>query len=93
SAVADEPVTVPSPEAEPPSPAGEPEPVTVPMSLDQETVFSWGGFNPALVAPTPPKDMNNVAVRVVGSGEDAPPPSAEENTAQLTGKGSPKPRP
>lgn len=92
SAVTDEPATVPSPEAESATPAGEPEPVTVPMSRDQETVFSWGGFNPALMAPTPPKDLNNVVVRVVDSGEDTPTPSAEETTAQVTGNGSPNRR-
>jgi len=88
NAVTDEPGIVPSPEAESATPAGEPEPVTVPMSRDQETVFSWCGFNPALMASTPPKDLNNVAVRVVGSGEDTPTPSAEETTVQATGNGS-----
>lgn len=87
SAAADEPATVPSPEAESATPAREPETISVPMSQDQETVFSWCGFNPALMAPTPPKDLNNVAVRVVGSGEDTQPPSAEA-TAQVT-DGSP----
>ncbi|MCY3537582.1 MAG: Rne/Rng family ribonuclease [Cyanobacteria bacterium MAG IRC3_bin_20] len=77
STAADEPATVPSPEAESATPAREPETISVPMSQDQETVFSWCGFNPALMAPTPPRDLNNVAVRVVGSGEDTPPPSAE----------------
>ena len=78
-----EPETGPSPEAESTTPAKEPETISVPMSKDQETVFSWCGFNPALMASTPPKDLNNVAVRVVGPGEDSQPPSAEA-TAQGT---------
>ena len=76
SAVSGEPETDPSPEAES-TPPGEPEIVAVPMSKDQETVFSWCGFNPALMASTPPKDLSNVAVRVICSDEDTQPPSVE----------------
>jgi len=76
SAVSGEPETDPSPEAES-TPPGEPEIVAVPMSKDQETVFSWCGFNPALMASTPPKDLSNVAVRVICSDEDTQSPSVE----------------
>ena len=77
-AALDEPETSPSPEAESgPSSANAPETVAVPMSEDQKLVFSWCGFNPALMAPTPPRDLNTVAVRVVGPGGDTQPPLAE----------------
>lgn len=84
STVADEPEASPSPEAEPTAPAREPETIAVPMSQDQETVFSWCGFNPALMAPTPPKDLNNVAVQVVRSDEAKQPPLAEAKEAVAT---------
>ena len=78
SAALEEPETRPSPEAESgPSSANAPETVAVPMSEDQKLVFSWCGFNPALVAPTPPRDLNTVAVRVVSPGGDTQPPLAE----------------
>lgn len=77
-AALDEPETSPSPEAESgPSSANAPETVAVPMSEDQKLVFSWCGFNPALMAPTPPRDLNTVAVHVVGPGDDTQPPLAE----------------
>lgn len=87
SAAPDEPETSPSPEAEsgPPS-VNAPETVAVPMSEDQKLVFSWCGFNPALMAPTPPRDLNTVAVRVVGPGGDTQPPlaEAEDQTTDAT---------
>ena len=89
--VAGEAETGPSPEAEA-TPPEEPEIVTVPMSQDQETVFSWCGFNPALMAPTPPKDFSNVAVRVVRSGENPPPPSAEDKGKEPVANGVPSRR-
>lgn len=77
-AALDEPETSPSPEAESgPSSANARETVAVPMSEDQKLVFSWCGFNPALMAPTPPRDLNTVAVHVVGPGDDTQPPLAE----------------
>ena len=77
-----EPETGPSPEVEPAPPAA-PEVLTVPMSKDQETVFSWCGFNPALMASTPPKDLNNVAVRVVRPDEDTQPPSTASKEEEV----------
>lgn len=87
SAALDEPETRPSPEAESgPSSANAPETVAVPMSEDQKLVFSWCGFNPALMAPTPPRDLNAVAVRVVSPGGDTQPPlaEAEDQTTDAT---------
>ena len=87
SAALDEPETRPSPEAESgPSSANAPEAVAVPMSEDQKLVFSWCGFNPALMAPTPPRDLNAVAVRVVSPGGDTQPPlaEAEDQTTDAT---------
>ena len=87
SAALDEPETRPSPEAESgPSSANAPETVAVPMSEDQKLVFSWCGFNPALMAPTPPRDLNTVAVRVVSPGGDTQPPlaEAEDQTTDAT---------
>lgn len=87
SAALDEPETSPSPEAESgPSSANAPDTVAVPMSEDQKLVFSWCGFNPALMAPTPPRDLNTVAVRVVGPGGDTQPPlaEAEDQTTDAT---------
>ena len=86
-AALDEPETSPSPEAESgPSSANARETVAVPMSEDQKLVFSWCGFNPALMAPTPPRDLNTVAVRVVGPGDDTQPPlaEAEDQTTDAT---------
>lgn len=86
-AALDEPETGPSPEAESgPSSANDRETVAVPMSEDQKLVFSWCGFNPALMAPTPPRDLNTVAVRVVGPGDDTQPPlaEAEDQTTDAT---------
>ena len=86
-AALDEPETSPSPEAESgPSSANAPETVAVPMSEDQKLVFSWCGFNPVLMAPTPPRDLNTVAVRVVGPGDDTQPPlaEAEDQTTDAT---------
>ena len=80
SAVPDEPETAPLSEAgSSPSAASAsaPETIAVPMSEDQKVVFSWCGFNPALMAPTPPTDLNTVAVRVAGPDEDRQPPLAE----------------
>ena len=87
SAALDEPETRPSPEAESgPSSANAPETVAVPMSEDQKLVFSWCGFNPALMAPTPPRDLNTLAVRVVSPGGDTQPPlaEAEDQTTDAT---------
>ncbi len=87
SAALDEPETRPSPEAESgPSSANAPETVAVPMNEDQKLVFSWCGFNPALMAPTPPRDLNTVAVRVVSPGGDTQPPlaEAEDQTTDAT---------
>ena len=95
AAVSGEPESVPPPEAPPTeaeaTPPAEPETVVVPMTQDQETVFSWCGFNPALMASPPPKDLNNVAVRVVRSGEDTEPPGAEvkEREEPVVAKESP----
>ncbi|MXW40236.1 MAG: Rne/Rng family ribonuclease [Synechococcus sp. SB0668_bin_15] len=78
STASDEPETSPSPETESgPSSGNALETVAVPMSEDQKLVFSWCGFNPALMAPTPPKDVNAVAVRVVSPGGDTLPPLTE----------------
>ena len=85
SAATDEPETSSAPaEAETsPSSAKEPETVAVPMSEEQKLVFSWCGFNPALMAPTPPRDLNSVAVRVVSPGGDPQPqPPLEEAKEQ-----------
>ena len=84
SAATDESETGPSPDAESgPSTTNAPETVDVPMSEDQKLVFSWCGFNPALIAPTPPRDPSAVAVRVVSPGGDRQPPLAEAE-AQTT---------
>ena len=78
STTADEPKAGPLPEPESsPSNAHAPETVAVPMSEDQKLVFSWCGFNPALMATTPPRDLNTVAVRVVSPDGDTRPPLAE----------------
>ena len=78
SATTDEPKAGPLPEPESsPSNVHAPETVAVPMSEDQKLVFSWCGFNPALMATTPPRDLNTVAVRVVSPDGDTRPPLAE----------------
>ena len=76
-----------SAETESTSPSSETEIIDVPMSKDQEVVFSWCGFNPALIAPIPPKDLNAVAVRVVSPGEDTQPPliSAKDQVTNSNG--------
>ena len=89
--VPDEPDANPPPEAGASS-TGEPETIAVPMSEDQETVFSWCGFNPALLSPTPPKDLNTVAVRVVRPGEDTQAPLAEAKDQVTNGNGAPRRR-
>jgi len=73
-----------------PSSASAPEMIDVPMSEDQKTVFSWCGFNPALTAPTPPKDLNTVAVRVVGPGEGTQSSLAEAKGQMVAGNGAPR---
>ena len=90
--VPDEPDMSPSPEAGS-SPPSELETVDIPMNKDQETVFSWCGFNPALMAPTPPKDLNAVAVRVVSPPDGAAQPPLTEAKDQVTnGDGVPRRR-
>ena len=91
SAAPDEPETSPLSEAgSSPSSASAPETIAVPMSEDQKMVFSWCGFNPALMAPTPPNDLNTVAVRVVSPDEDRQPPLAEAKDQTTDGNGVPR---
>ena len=92
SAVPDEPEIGPLPEAgSSPSSASASETLAVPMSEEQKMVFSWCGFNPALVAPAPPKDLTAVAVRVVGPGEEDPqPPLVEAKDQPSEGNGAPR---
>ena len=92
SAVPDEPETGPLPEAgSSPSSASASETLAVPMSEEQKTVFSWCGFNPALVAPAPPKDLTAVAVRVADPGEEDPqPPLVEAKDQPSEGNGAPR---
>jgi ribonuclease E len=47
----------------------DPELVAVPMTDEQQEVYSWLGFNPALLLDEPP-ESDNVVVRVVRPGED-----------------------
>ena len=91
STVPEEPDASPLPEASS-SPPTERETIDVPMSQDQEMVFSWCGFNPALAAPTPPKDLNTVAVRVVSTGGDGQPPLTEAKDQVTNGDGGPRRR-
>ena len=91
STAPDEPETGPLSEAgSSPSSASVPETIAAPMSEDQKMVFSWCGFNPALMAPTPPNDLNTVAVRVVSPDEDGQPPLAEAKDQTTDGNGVPR---
>ncbi|SAY39060.1 Rne/Rng family ribonuclease [Candidatus Synechococcus spongiarum] len=93
SATPGEPETSPSPEVESgPSSTNAPETVAIPMNEDQKQVFSWCGFNPALMAPTPPRDSNAVAVRVVSPGGNTQSPltEAEDPTTAATVVPQPK---
>jgi ribonuclease E len=47
----------------------DPELVAVPMTDEQQEVYSWLGLNPALLLDEPP-ESDNVVVRVVRPGED-----------------------
>jgi ribonuclease E len=47
----------------------DPELVAVPMTDEQQEVYSWLGLNPALLLEEPP-ESDNVVVRVVRPGED-----------------------
>ena len=64
----------------------EPEVVTVPMSTEQEVVYSWMGFNPILLASPSYKDAQNVQARVVG-------PQDNGNEVAADGKESSAARP
>ncbi len=83
---AETPDSVPTTEAEgSTSPPSEPEVVAVPMNEDQEVVFSWCGLNPALMAPTPPKDLDNVVVQLVSPEEKAESLSADNKEQVANG--------
>lgn len=60
--------------------------VAVSMDADQELVFGWMGFNPALLLEQPPSS-DNVVVRVVRPGVDAD-AVLEEARQQLAASGS-----